>query len=75
MCMAYADAWERQCAGKRPYKRSRDAKRDCRHVMAAVGGRAMVVYRCGWCSSWHFGHPSPFKLARARRALLALEAV
>lgn len=44
----------RQCLGKRPYARKRDAKIAVRHVEQRHG--RMIIYRCPHCDRWHLGH-------------------
>lgn len=61
----------RRCTGKVPYHSERDAKVGLARLRSRTGTKdAMNVYRCGFCSRWHFGHPP----ARLRRRVVEREA-
>lgn len=46
--------YERQCAGKRPYRSKQDVKR-ANKKFAAHGGAVLRPYHCQWCGSFHLG--------------------
>lgn len=58
---------ERQCHGKRQYRRKRVAKHAARHVETAQRGGRLEVYRCPWCRFWHLGHRVPSSVRSAPR--------
>lgn len=50
--------WLDQCAGKRCYRRRRDAMKAKRQVQTAWGGVRLVVYVCPHCGWHHLGNMS-----------------
>jgi hypothetical protein len=52
-------AIERACEGKQDYPTEAAAEaglKFLRKVRAVRSGDGMVVYKCGFCPGWHFGH-------------------
>lgn len=49
-------AYDKQCKGKRPYKRRRDARRAKRRIETNTNGEKYDVYHCPWCDFFHVGH-------------------
>ncbi|MHB8689024.1 MAG: hypothetical protein ACYDB4_17820 [Candidatus Dormibacteraceae bacterium] len=61
------------CKGKQPWASQLEARDAVRRLGRRVGGgHKFLVYRCPFCSSWHFGHKprakNPSGRLRARQA-------
>lgn len=53
------NAVERSCEGKQPYPTEAGADAGLKFLQregALRSGDGMVVYKCQFCPSWHFGH-------------------
>lgn len=53
------NAEERGCSGKQPYPSEAAAEAGMKFLQkerALRTGDGMVVYKCQFCPSWHFGH-------------------